>query len=368
LNNVISNYKKILIVKLCCIGDAVFITPLLRGLRSSFPSAEISYLASGWIKNIVEQVHYVDRVITYDAPFKNGMLCKLKDTINLIKELRKNKYDVVIIGHRNPFFSIVGLLAGINVRVGFSSKYCWLLTHTTKFDPSSYEIDRYLNLLKLLGIKYESQRTEIHPLEDEIKLVKEKLVEYNIGEKCKIVGLFPGGGENPGTSMSIKRWDLDSYVELSKLILKNSSSVIFLLGGNDDERLNKSIETKIGTLEARVFNLTGKFGLRSLPALLQRCSVVVGGDSGPVHIAAAVGTPTIFLFGPSDPRLVAPKNSNSVYLWKQVSCSPCYTPTTVQDKKNFDGKTFFCWTGTKECLESISVGEVYNTLTSLLSL
>ncbi len=355
--------NKILVIKLCCIGDLVFLLPSLRAIKSSYPNAKLIYLCSSWIKELVDQVSYVDEIIVYDGPFlKNSFLKKIISTLNLFFEIRSKKFDVVFIFHRNALFSLFCWLAGIKHRLGFENKLSFLLTNEVKFNSTKYEADRYLDVIAKHGIGSTAENAELVPSELNVKKVNEKLLEFSINEKDNLIGIFPGGGENPGTSMSIKRWYPENYSELCIRILANSDSKIILLGNNNDNNLCEDIRSDVKFYQDRIVNLAGKFSLGELPALLKRCSFVIGVDTGPLHIASVVGAKTLFLFGPSDPRLVAPKTSNSIFIWKQVHCSPCYTPDSVTQKKNFVGNTFVCRTGTHECMKNITVDEVYQKI------
>ncbi len=355
--------KNILVIKLCCIGDLVFLLPTLQAIKSTYPKVKITYLCSSWIKELVEQVSYVDEVIVYDVPFlKNSFFKKIISTINLYFEIRSKKFDAVFIFHRNVLFSVFCWLAGIKQRLGFENKLSFLLTDDVKFDSTKFEAERYLDVIGKFGINSADETAEFVPSELNIKLVNEKLFKYSLKETDTLIGIIPGGGENPGTSMSIKRWDIENYSNLCKKILANSVNKIVLLGNNNDNNLCEDIGRDVKVYQNRIINLAGKFSLGELPALLKRCDLVIGVDTGPVHIANAVGVKTLFLFGPSDPRLVAPKNSKSLYIWKQVHCSPCYTPDSVTQKKNFVGKTFVCRTGTHECMKNISVDEVFQNI------
>ncbi|MDI6803211.1 MAG: glycosyltransferase family 9 protein [Bacteroidota bacterium] len=352
--------KKILVIKLCCIGDLVFLLPALRDIKNTYPQAKLTYLCSSWIKELVEQVSYVDDVIVYDAPFlKKSFIKKIQSTIKLFFEIRSKKIDVVFIFHRNALFSLFCWLAGIKQRLGFENKLSFLLTDEVNFDSTKFEAERYLDVIAKFGIKSADEPGEFEPSELNIKLVNEKLFKYSLKENDSLIGIIPGGGENPGTSMSIKRWYPENYSDLCGQILANGDYKIILVGSTSDKDLCEGIRGNAKFYKDRIINLAGEFSLGELPALLKRCNLVIGVDTGPAHIANAVGVKTLFLFGPSDPRLVAPKNSKSLYIWKQVECCPCYTPDTVIQKKNFVGNIFVCRTGTHECMKNILVDEVY---------
>lgn len=352
--------NKILVIKLCCIGDLVFLLPSLRAIKNTYPDAELAYLCSSWIKELVEQVSDVDEIIVYDAPFlKKSLIKKIQSTIKLFFDIRSKKFDTVFIFHRNILFSVFCWLAGIKQRLGFENKLSFLLTDEVKFDSTKYEAERYLDVISKFGISERGETAELAPSELNIMLVNEKLLKYSLKDTDTLIGIIPGGGENPGTSMSIKRWYPENYSKLCEQILANSDYKIVIFGSGSDKNLCEDIKRDVKLYQNRIINLAGEFSLGELPAFLKRCNLVIGVDTGPVHVASAVGVKTLFLFGPSDPRLVAPNISKSFFIWKQVHCSPCYTPDSVIQKKNYVGNVFVCRTGTHECMKNISVDEVF---------
>jgi len=161
--------------------------------------------------------------------------------------------------------------------------------------------------------------------------------------------------------MTIKRWYVNQYIQLVEALCRKEDYVVVLVGHQADVELNDAICEAAGYSD-RVINLAGQLNIRQLVALAGRCCLFVGGDSGPTHIASAAGAPTLSLFGPSDPRLVAPRGRLHRYLWKQVDCSPCYTPVTVMNKKNFRGKDFVCWTGTHACMTELTILDVLQVI------
>ena len=347
----------------------MFLTPMLRELRRAHPDAQIWHLASSWVGEIVEQIPSVDKIIRFDAPFRarDSWWNKAVETLRLVRVLRRERFDVAIIGHRNPFFAILSRLGGIRRRIGFGARKSVFLTDAIRFQPTKHEVDRYLDLIGALGIPALETRTEILPRSDEVENVRHVLSRWNINAGDLVVGILPAGGENPGTKMPIKRWNPGMYAFLCEKLMSEFSSKILLIGGPADREYNQKILEQVSGREALMRNIAGDLSIRALPALLQRLNLVIGGDSGPMHLAAAVRTPTLFLFGPSDPRLVAPRQPNSIFLWKSVYCSPCYTPETVMERRNYRDGEFLCRTGTHECLESLSVDEVFRACGQLLS-
>jgi lipopolysaccharide heptosyltransferase II len=354
---------RILVIKLCCLGDIVHMTPGLRGLRCAYPDAEITLLVCRWVEELVRCIPFVDNYILFDAPYSTSIPRRAQEALALLRTLRRKSYDLIIIGHRNRVFGTLAFLSGAKRRVGFAG--IPFLTHRAIFDPSVHEVERYLALLRVLGISVDTTETELRPLPEDQEFIEKLVEQYGVPGNVSLIGIFPGGGENPGTSMTIKRWYPDQYSRLIEELSREYGCPVALVGSKAEVELNEAIRGAVMSSN-RVINLAGRLTLRQFIALAGRCCLFVGGDSGPTHIAAAVGAPTLSLFGPSDPRLVAPRGRLHRYIWKQVECSPCYTPLTVMDRKNFNGKDFVCWTRTHACMRELIIQDVLQTVREMM--
>ena len=338
------NIKNILLIKLCCLGDIIFFTPVIENLRLNFPDAKLTLICSTWLKNIVPLINNIDEVIYYEGPYEKKPIKRLSSTINAISKLRKNKYDLAIVGHRNNFYGLFAFLSGVKYRLGYTgTKY---LTHTTDFDSQVHIVDKNIALLNPLNIKIAKRSPVL------------KKIKSSASDK-KIIGIFPFGGVNPGTNMAIKRWDLENYF---KVISKVSSeySIILFEGREPSEILPQEYKSSDNVSLKTMSNED-----------LSLCDVFISGDTGPLHIAAAMGINTVSLFGPTDPELLKPLSSEenqNIVIWKKPYCSPCYTPVTAADRSNpkyWRGNTFICHTGTHICMKSISVEEVVSSINTI---
>ena len=358
LNITQNEIKKILIFKLCCFGDIIFLTPTISALKKNFPDAEISLIASPWIAALKNHLKYVEDVIIFNDVFEKNFFKKAIGTLSLIRVLRKKKFDLVFMGHRKSIFGLIVKLSGIKYRLGFrETKF---LNLTEAFDPNIHETERYLNVLKVNGLNTDDNKMELIQRKS-----KDDIKESNKIEKDKfIIGIFPFGGINPGTEMDIKRWDIENYYSLINKLTKDSKDYLILLfeGKESNERLvNKNFDSNVLIQNIDI-------------DLISICDILVCGDTGPLYIADALEVSTIALFGPSDPRLVAPldypeRRNLHQYIWKKPDCSPCYTPTTSIDKSNkkyWEGNRFLCNTGTHECIKEITVDEVFLQLNEMI--
>ena len=349
--------KKILVFKLCCFGDIVFITPAIKSLRLNFPDAEIVLISSSWIKNLFPLIEDTDRLIVYDPPSDTeSFIGKTQSALKLVKMLRREKFDLVFLGHRNNMFGRILRLAGIKYRLGFSeTKH---MNITAPFRAGVHENSRYLEILSGNNLKTASPVSVLKKEADKNGLKKSQGLE----KYKKIIGLFPFGGVNPGTRMTVKRWDLDKFLQLAqKISVTQDTGVVMFEGREADEKFGSGVVIP-ANCEVRKID----FGV--IPV----CDVFVSADTGPLHIAAALGVPTVGLFGPSDPGLVAPPDESGIhaYIRKDLPCSPCYTPSTAIDRSNrvyWKGSDFVCRLGTGECMKGISVDDVYGEIKTILN-
>lgn len=349
--------KNILIIKICCLGDVVFITPMISALRKRYPEAKIYLVSADWVKNIFSYLYGVDESIIFNSPLDKSFISRIAGTIKMIFKIRKMKIDLAVTTHRTNIFGLLLLLSGIKYRLGFSgTKY---LTHTAKFDGTIHETKRYPEILKTIGIDSDEPAVLIQN-KDKAEIRK----EIGINENDFLISIFPFGGVNPGTNMVIKRWDIIKYIELVKRLSQSmlKTKILMFEGTGADEKLDASM-------------LPDNIIVRKIKDdIISVSDIFIAGDTGSLHIAAAFGVSTLALFGPSSPHHLAPLNyegARSVqrYIWKKPYCSPCYTPVTSVQKnstKYWRGDTFICNTGTHECIKNISTDEVYEVLSGMI--
>jgi ADP-heptose:LPS heptosyltransferase len=187
---------------------------------------------------------------------------------------------------------------------------------------------------------------------------EEFLHRHGVGPTDLLVGIAPGGGKNPGTTMLFKRWFPERYAAVADALAARHGARILLVGGPDEVEL---AETMRHSMQTEPILAAGQTTLQQLAGLLQRCRVVLANDSGPLHLAAAAGAATVALFGPSDPRLVAPLGERHRALWHPPECAPCYEPTTVRQTK-----VWTCHRGDVLCLRQIEVEEVVAAVEEVL--
>lgn len=351
-----SSAPNILVIKFCAIGDLVFITPMLKALRIKYPISKITLLAYSWVVELVPCIPDVDEVVISDIPSETSFIKKVIGAIRLLRQLHEVKPEIVVVGHRNSVFGALAYLSGARYRLGFTGTR--FLTHTTPFVSTVHEVDHYISILNTIGIKIYNHNTSLTIQEKNSISLDNMLAANGIPLKIKLIVIFPGGGENPVVKATFKRWYLERFQELIKKISESYTYPIILIGSEADDALCKEIARRTN----QITNLAGKLTLGELVALGGRTQLFLGADSGPTHLIAATGAPVISLFGPTDPRLLAPRGLHQIYIWKHPVCAPCYTPDTVKQKINSLEREFICHTGTHECMKSLTVDDVWKMI------
>jgi ADP-heptose:LPS heptosyltransferase len=354
----LSKINKILVFRSCCLGDVAMLTPVINNLHKAFLNAEIIIGSSKWIENILPCLPFISGAVIFDAPFKKNIFSKIWSTLSFIITLRKEKFDMAFLSNRHSFYGLILMLAGIKHRLGFDeTKY---LTHTAPYKHDLHFTDRHLEILTSNGIDAADSNLLLKPK----RLKQDILKEYSLDPDKFIIGIFPFGGSNPGTQMDIKRWEYNKYLELVKKLSGNKECIIlFFEGYIESEKINESFE------QENIKKLKINFDL------ISACNIFMSGDTGPLYIAEGFGVSTLSIFGPTDADKIAPKSRSegtlNTVIWHKPLCSPCYTTVTAynrNDTKYWKGSSFICNTGTHECIKSVTVEEVYDTLINMVRL
>ena len=347
----------ILILKPCCLGDVLLATPVVAALRRAFPEARIDFGVGSWARPMVAGNPHLDGLLD-TGPVGSGAY-SLRDYLRLAQELRAGRYEICFVLDRSPLLSFLPFLAGVPNRVGLDSAgRGFSLTVPVPVSPK-HEAELYLDTVRALGLKVERPRLEFYPSEEDRRRAEELLFVYPALPKCQapVVVMHPGGGANPGMTISAKRWPPERFAALADRFLAEGAHV-FLVGGPDDVEIAawiKSAMPRSGTLRQAPADLTGRLSWGQLGALLECSDLFIGHDTGAMHLAVAAGVPVVALFGPSDPRLYGPYGGRSVALWHEVGCNPCFQ----KGRWNENCRLF-------KCIEAITVEEVWDKATALL--
>ncbi|MFH1189433.1 MAG: lipopolysaccharide heptosyltransferase II [Candidatus Omnitrophota bacterium] len=338
--------KKILIVRLDRIGDVVLSTPVIKAMRDAYPDGHIAMMVRPYAREIVEGNPYLNEVIIYD---KDSGHKGIAGNYRFIQELKAKKFDIAVILHPTKRTHIVMSLAGIPERIGYDRKAGFLLTkpvpHTKQFGMR-HEIDYTLGILRYMGIE-PSTRALYMPTSD----VSERKIR-GIFDENRIKDTEPVVVMNPGASCASKRWSVERFADVAGGLVERYGARIVVISGSADRHFGDRLASLV---KGACVNLSGKTGIGDIASLLRRAKLFISNDSGPVHIACAVGTPVIAIFGRSDrglsPERWGPSGKRDQVLHKDVGCDICYAHN--------------CKAGFK-CLDSIKPEEVLEAAGKIL--
>lgn len=326
------------------LGDAVMATPILSDLRQHWPEAKITVMCLNSIGQLLKLDPNIDEIFVFKK--QSGWLHRAHNR-DLLMPLRHGEYDLGIL-LTNSFSSAWCFWRGhVQNRLGYAKNCRQFLLNKALSFPKNLETQHlvvtYKMLLEPMGIPISSTIPQLYLSKEEIDSAKELLQRYEINEKSRIIGVNPGAAYG-----SAKCWLPERFEELTKRLLENPSHFIIYFGDNATATLVHSI---CKDFPERVINLAGKTTLRELMALISLCHVFLTNDSGPMHIAAALKTPLLALFGSTNDTKTGPYRFGHV-IHKHTSCSPCYRRVCPIDFP---------------CMKEITVDEVYTQIKKILS-
>ena len=319
---------KILIVKLSAIGDVIHTLPALTALRRHYPNAQIDWLVESAAADLVEGHAALNRVLIWRRRefvrlLKAGRLPSAVGLFSsLLLQLRDTRYDLIIDFQALLKSSLWIFLTRGRRKAGFGqgmahseNSHLFLNERIPAVSMEMHALDRGLRLLQALGIQ-DSQVLYDLPLGDEEERAAEQiLVENGIRSDQPFVAI------NPVAKWPTKLWAAERFRKLAECLLKKGFQVAFT-GSKGDRPVIDEIAC---TLDSPVVRLDGRTSLKVLAAVYRSASVVVTTDTGPMHLAAAVRTPVVALFGPTAPWRTGPYGEGHVVLRASVSCSPCFS-------------------------------------------
>lgn len=346
--------SSVLILKPCCIGDVLMATAAIAELKKAFPHAKLAVAVGTWSREVLEGNPRIDELIDCGT-LGSGLRTRPRDYLAFIARIRGRRFDTCIVLDRSPLLSTIPLLAGIHRRIGLDSHgRGFSLTDKIPCPPDRNEAELYLDAVRALGISPREPRLEFFPSQEDIAWARERLGERN----RPTLAIHPGGGVNPGMKLPSKRWLPQGFAAVADKFLEEGGRVI-LVGAPSEEDLAKEVKSYLRSHLAaegsNLMDLTGITSLGQLGAVLRECDLFIGNDSGPTHLAAAVGTPVVALFGPSNPVLYAPFAKESIVIYKGEPCSPCLV----------QGKVPAPCLHTR-CMTEITVAEVWQAVEALL--
>lgn len=347
---------KILVMLLPGVGDGLLFTPALELLRKQCAEAEITGLVMFKATyEVFDANPNLDRLIYWDF-LKQGLIRSVK----FVLRLRKEKFDVSIIAYpaNRAEYNLISFLIGAKLRIAhrydhrFFRSLGFLNTRLMQEDNQLHNVEEDVRLLRFLGIEAKSWgKPKIYLGEVEREFARKWLKDRRL-EDGLLIGIHAGCAEFK--NMARKRWEKEKFSELGRRLIEEYDAKILIFGGGNEEELKEYIAREMGEGAYLVSGTT----MKETASLIEKCTIFVSNDSGVTHTSAALEVPCVTIFGPTNSTWVHPYRVEHIIVRKTLPCSPCFY---------YSVKPLKCEFGDYRCITRITVDEVYDAASTLLS-
>ena len=345
---------KILILFFSGIGNAILLTPALKAIEKSCPQAEIHFLIrDASVASVLEHTRPADRFIKYQR--QATTLQRTLDHVRLVKTLRNCQWDILIsTTYLADKESLLARVIPAKRKIGFRSRW-WhnqVFDDVVEYDSDTHEVDRYMSLVKALGVKGNTAEPEIA-----ISAQNHEFARKAIPSDSKLtIGLHPGCSD----MLAYKRWQSSKFASLASQLSERHKAHVVLFGGPNEIALAEEIAVSVGEIHAT--NLAGKASILETAAVIKNCDLFISNDSGLMHLASAMHVPVIGLFGPTSSAKNAPVGRQTQVIRDTQSCPA--NQNYLCDNCEFPYKND---RRTPLCLDRITVEEVVQAAETLLN-
>ena len=345
--------SRILVIRFSSMGDIVLTSPVTRAVRRIWPDAEIDFLTRSEYVGLAHALPGVSEVERLEP---------VKGRPRLISRIRRRKYDLVIDLHGNLRSRLVSLAGNAGRVVRYVKRRFSRMAIVRKPGGTAvvpHTVDRYLATLDQLDPVGASKRDGAQGAQEKrlpelnvdaraVAWVEERLADAGIGPGFPLLGVAPGASHGP------KRWLPERFAQVADHVAESRDMRVLLLGSEDDRTVTGEVAR---AMKSPAVDWTGTTDLSLLPAAVQRCGLLVSNDSGPMHVATAVGTPAVGVFGATHPRLgFAPLGPADAVVTLDLPCSPCSLHGDLA-----------CRYGTHACMEDLEPRRVIEEAERLIS-
>ncbi len=334
---------KLLVMETGPIGELLVITPALRAIGKAFPSADVTVMARPDSALVLVGNPYVKTLLPLVGKERKSFI----GVMRMASWVRSQDFDAVLVLHTSFRSALIALMGAVPVRAGLSDEgRGFLLSHKRPWDRTAYEVDEHLAVLELVGIPADGQELELFLTEDERRFARRFI--RGTPEHCRLVGL------HPGASHANRRWPVRLFVELAARLERDAGVTPVFFFGPREEDLAHGV-TELRERDGKGLPVMLRPGnIRLLAAAFELMDVVVTNNTGPMHVAAAVRTPSVFISGPTPvERWHPPGPLNTPIFSRDVECRPCDLPHCKLDRL--------------ACMEDVSVDSVLEAVLSHLS-
>lgn len=326
------------------IGDVVMTLPALASIRKTFPGARIAVLAKPWVAEVYRLSPDADEVIPFETP---GRHAGIQGKLRLAGELRDRRFDAAILLQNAVEAAILARLAGIPLQAGYNSDgRGLLLTHSVQRTAAIrqvHQIDYYLAMVGALGCIPADRAVRLQPGPAYDGIARSLFSRFGLEAGRPLIGVAPGAAYGPA-----KKWFPERFAAVADRLVDETKAQVLLFGSGGDRESTAAVQ---GSARHPFIDIAGQTDLKEAIALMARCALFLSNDSGLMHVAGALGIPTVAIFGSTNPLTTSPVGERSVVIHHAVDCGPCLKPVCPTDFR---------------CMEGIGVAEVHAAAKHLL--
>lgn len=349
--------NRILVFAYHGLGNFLMYTPALRALRERYPNARIDLQVGNntGCEDVLAGSNFFDNI--YNLPYKTG----LKEWLERVIEIRRTGYDLTINEFHSHSWRLALLVAlsrasfraGHVTSPGWSqrfSRFSFIFNVPVVMREDEHEVERYIDLISAVGATrpdFESVETFIYLRDEDREFALSFLDRARIGNQATVIGIQPGTSPN----MRWKQWPVERFRELVERVVREMPDARIILFGSPSEM--QMIDEMARGLESNVVVAAGRTTVKQVAALIEQCDMLICNDSGLMHVAVAVKTPVVAIYGPTDIRRTAPLGAHNTIIRHALACSPCF-------KLEGEDQIHLCLH--HDCLMTIDANEVFQAV------
>lgn len=307
--------RRILVRSTNWVGDALMTLPALAALKKNFPAARLTVLARPWVAAVFKDHPAVDDILEYDSA---GPDRGPGGFLRMAKKIRARRFDLAVLFQHALGAGLMVWLAGVPERLGHATDgRRLLLTRPVALRPEDrrrHVVDLYLDMLRRTGLEAERSEPVFHLSLEAERAAEERLAGWGLTGSF-LLGLAPGAAYG-----SAKRWSAERFAAAADRILEKTGGAALIFGGGSEGVVTRAVREE---MKAPARDLAGRTGLAEAAALIKRCGLFLTNDSGLMHVAGAVGTPLVAVFGSTDPAITGPAATRARVVQSPVDCAPC---------------------------------------------
>ncbi len=332
------NIHKVLFFKPGAIGDLLHTLPALKALKQKFPTAHFTVIVSPELKPLIQGTSIADQVLLFDkTKFKKSLRAFIKFGL----QLREDHYDLFIDLQPSMRSFLAWQLSGAQQRLVYRKQ-----KKNRTGERRLHAAENFMETLKPLGITIPVQDIEL-PVQDEARRSVDLFLSREKYDRKRILIALNCG---VGAARPARNWFPDRFASLADRLIRDLGATVIFIGGKEDRELVSAV---MNMMREKALSAVGVLSLAESAALLSQCACLVSSDTGPLHLATAVQTRVVGLFGSTDPDRTGPLGKGHQVLLKKLSCVPC------EDK--------YCQFGTLACMDAITVDDVFEAIRKAIS-